>query len=56
MIEETAHVIGRSQSTGGKREQGQTRRQRDGDGDEAEADKLVSRSIFTLERQQKRDG
>lgn len=42
VIEETAHVIGKSQSTRGKRKQGQTRRQRDGDGDEAEVDKLDS--------------
>lgn len=42
VIEETAHVIGKSQSRRGKREQGQTRRQRDGDGDEAEEDELDS--------------
>ena len=42
VIEETAHVIGKSQSTRGKREQGQTKSQRDGDGDEAEVDKLDS--------------
>lgn len=42
VIEETAHVIGKSQSARGKREQGQTRRQGGGDGGEAGEDKLDS--------------
>lgn len=42
VIEETAHVIGKSQSRREKKEQGQTRRQGDGDGGEAEEDKLDS--------------
>lgn len=56
VIEETAHVIGKSQSMRGKREQGQTRSQRDGDGDEAEVDKLDSESIFTEENRRGMDG